>query len=110
MARLPEQTENSKTTEAVYAAYAAKADSRRSRRLGASILGKPCARAIWYDFRWCGTEVFSGRMLRLFQTGHIEETRVVHDLRAIGCEVSDIDGDTGDQHTFAPTNPTPSIR
>jgi hypothetical protein len=100
MARLPEQPKDSKTVEAIYASYTAKADSRRSRRLGASILGKPCARAIWYDFRWCGSEVFDGRMVRLFQTGHLEELRFISDLRNIGCEVSEVDSVTGEQHTF----------
>ena len=36
--------------------------------LGASIIGKDCERALWYDFRWVTRWAFTGRMLRLFDT------------------------------------------
>jgi hypothetical protein len=50
--------------------------------LGASVIGGECRRAIWYAFRWCHQpEDFSPRMLRLFDTGHREEIRVIEDLR-----------------------------
>jgi hypothetical protein len=42
---------------------------------------------LWYDFRWAGSEEFDGRMLRLFETGNIEEARIIRNLREIGCEV-----------------------
>lgn len=69
--------------------------------LGASIIGKECARALWYDFRWARREKFDGRMLRLFQTGHLAEPRFVQDLRDIGCEVLDCDPATGRQFAHA---------
>lgn len=40
-----------------------------------------CSRAIWYGFRWASeAEAFSGRMLRLFATGNMEERRILDDL------------------------------
>jgi len=34
---------------------------------------------------------------RLFQSGHLQEARVIEDLRAIGCSVKDVDPETGKQ-------------
>lgn len=100
MAAIPETVQVSKTVEAIYRAYEARNEPRLSRRLGASIIGQPCPRKTWYDFRWAGQERFSGRMLRLFDTGHREEIRFAEDLRAIGCEVHLTDPDTGEQFEF----------
>lgn len=61
--------------------------------LGASIIGKPCDRRLWLTFHWADAEKFDGRMLRLFQTGHLEEPRLIEDLRAAGVEVHDHDPD-----------------
>jgi len=73
-------------------------DSQEPREhLGASILGHHCSRFLWYSFRWCGKESFDGRMYRLFERGDIEEFRMVADLRAIGCEVHEINTETGEQ-------------
>lgn len=78
--------------EAVYRAYEAQAKQRRSQRIGASWIGKECTRAIWATFRWADKlEVFSGRMLRLFETGQQQETRLVQDLRRVGAAVFDRD-------------------
>lgn len=59
--------------------------------LGASIIGQPCARKIWYSFRWVKREIHEGRMMRLFQRGHREEDQFVHRLRRIGIQVWDRD-------------------
>lgn len=59
--------------------------------LGASEIGHPCERALWYGFRKVLDPEFSGRILRLFETGHREEERMVAELKAIGCEVLDRD-------------------
>ncbi len=61
--------------------------------LGISSIGVSCARRLWYGFHWCGAPRFDGRMLRLFDSGHREEARVLDELRAIGLEVSDRDDD-----------------
>lgn len=55
--------------------------------MGASLLGGECARAIWYNFRWATRANFEGRVLRLFNRGHLEEARFIALLLMIGCEV-----------------------
>jgi hypothetical protein len=58
-------------------------DGPRS-HLGASIIGHECERYIWFSFRWMYYQVFSGRMQRLFQRGHLEEYRIFEWLEGIG--------------------------
>lgn len=65
--------------------------------LGASVIGNECDRFIWYAFRWVKFEIFDGRMLRLFDTGHQEEARFIKWLRGIGCKVWEVDPETGKQ-------------
>lgn len=78
--------------------YEASETPRDSARIGASSIGKECDRAIWYDFRWVSPhEKIEGRKLRLFQTGHREEVRMLDDLRAIGCAVASLDPSTRQQ-------------
>lgn len=67
-------------------AYRTGTDGHRS-HLGASGLGQECARAIWYNFRWATKSNFSGRLMRLFNRGHLEEARFIAMLLAIGCQV-----------------------
>lgn len=75
--------------------------------LGASLIGRECAREIWYGFRWAQKPEFDGRMLRLFNRGHLEEARFCALLEMIGCKlfqsdengkqyrISDVDGHFG---------------
>lgn len=101
MADISDFTESPVVT-AIYEAYEKRYGAELSRTyLGASIIGKECARALWYDFRWASKEKFDGRMYRLFQSGHLAEPRLVADLRAIGVEVHDVDPATGKQFGFA---------
>lgn len=67
-------------------AYRDTEESFRS-HLGASLIGKICAREIWYGFHWATKPSFSGRMLRLFNRGHLEEARFLALLLSIGCQV-----------------------
>lgn len=94
--------EQSLTVKAIYDSYTRKNASRPQRRLGASSIGQVCQRRSFYDFRWAsvGGSGFDGRMLRLFETGHLAESRFVADLKAIGCEVHDRDSTTNEQFTF----------
>jgi hypothetical protein len=55
-------------------------------------MGTECRRFLWFSFRWTIAPQFSGRMLRLFDTGNIEEGRIVADLRNAGIAVHDRDG------------------
>lgn len=69
----------------------------RRPHLGASFLGHPCRRFLWFSFRWALAPAFPGRVLRLFDTGNLEENRIVRDLRNAGITVFDRDPDTGGQ-------------
>lgn len=55
--------------------------------LGASVIGRKCARSIWYGWRWSKKPKFDGRMLRLFNRGHLEEARFIAILLSIGCQI-----------------------
>lgn len=92
MAPLPQI--KSQTIAAIEAAYEADQKPRHGYRLPPSQLGEECERKLWYGFRWVSPPVrFEGRMLRLFETGHQQEARMIADLRRIGCEVLDCDPD-----------------
>lgn len=55
--------------------------------LGASAIGDECRRKLWYMFRWVGKSTESGRVYRLFNRGHREETRHFEWLRGMGFQV-----------------------
>ena len=95
MVKLPPAT--TPTVDAIFAAYEeARGDGFRE-HLGASLIGKTCERALWYDFRWVTWSRHEGRILRLFETGQREEERLVRNLRATGATVLEVDPATGRQ-------------
>ena len=55
--------------------------------LGASMIGRECARDVWYGWRWAVKPSFEGRMIRLFNRGHLEEPRFLAMFLMIGCDV-----------------------
>lgn len=57
------------------------------KHLGASVLGDKCARKLWYGFRWFTRTRFPGRVLRLFNRGHLEEARFIAMLMCIDVTV-----------------------
>ena len=63
----------------------------RLSRLGASGIGDSCLRKIWLSWRAYDVSDFDGRMLRLFNTGHLQEQRIVDDLIQAGCQVWAVD-------------------
>ena len=70
--------------------------------LRCSSIGNECERSLWYGLRWVSPlKRHDGRQERLFQTGHREELRIIEDLRAIGCNVSSRDPNTGNQWTVS---------
>lgn len=73
-------------------------DSFRN-HLGASIIGNACQRQLWYSFHWFDSETLTGRQLRLFNRGHLEEDRFVKLLEAIGAKVWTCD-ESGKQFRF----------
>ena len=95
MAELP--TLPSPTRDAIFAAYEAQAGSGFRPHLGASLIGKDCERALWFDFRWTTRHQHPGRLLRLFETGQLEEARLVRNLRSTGATVLEVDPETGRQ-------------
>ena len=95
MAELPEAP--TPTLTAIYADYEARQGDGFRDHLGASIIGKSCARALWYDFRWITPARHPGRLLRLFETGQLEEDRLVRNLGATGAMVLEVDPETGRQ-------------
>ena len=91
MAKVPEPLHT--TAASIYQAYENDADTGNRPHLGASLIGRACERQLWYTFRWVDDKKFSGRMLRLFETGQLEEARIVRNLRRIGIEVHETSPD-----------------
>lgn len=95
MAKLPPKT--SATLDAIDAAILAKAESGHRPHLGASMIGRPCDRALWYSFRWTARAKFPARVLRMFRRGQDEEAVFTKMLRDAGVEVVEADPSTGRQ-------------
>lgn len=89
------------TVQAIYKHYEAQRKNGNRPHLGGSQIGNECERALWYQFRHAGSRQIEGRILRLFETGDREESRIVANLRAIGVTVWDRDPDTGKQIAFS---------
>lgn len=85
------------TVTAIYDSYVKARGPAHRPHLGGSQIGHHCDRYLWYQFHWCASPSFDGRMLRLFDHGNWEELRLVKDLRAIGATVYEVDPDTGRQ-------------
>jgi hypothetical protein len=68
-------------------------------RLGSSFIGNDCVRAIWLSWRAYASSEFGGRMYRLFETGHLQEDRIVVDLKSAGLTVFEKDAQ-GEQFQF----------
>ncbi len=96
MVALPDTISPTITT--IDAAVAASAARDFDRVVRGSSIGHPCERHLWYRFRWAHLpQTFDGRQLRLFETGHVEEARMVGWLRLTGADVADVDPATGEQ-------------
>jgi hypothetical protein len=76
------------TIAAIYAAWVANAENWDSLGISVGDLGNECERSLYYSFRWATPlEIFTGKQLRLFETGNIEERRMIEDLERAGVEV-----------------------
>lgn len=64
------------------------AKKKPRRYLGMSSIGDECSRRLWLQYHTDFTPSFSGRVLRLFETGHLIERRIVRDLKKAGFKVS----------------------
>ncbi len=98
MAQLPIQ--HTPTIELLYKGYADRAKDFRRAHFGASVVGKECSRALWYDFRWASDPCFESRILRLFESGYKEEDRIIENLRSVGITIYSRDPDSGEQLHF----------
>ena len=85
MAKIPDPIHT--TTALIYTAYENDAEDGNRPHLGASLIGHQCERYLWNVFRWVDTKKFPGRLLRLFETGQLEEQRVARNLRRIGVDL-----------------------
>ena len=81
------------TVDAIWRAREAAAADRPEYMTGgisASLVGNECDRALFYELRWVSEpERFTGRTLRIFERGDIEEQRVYADLRAAGVKIDE---------------------
>jgi hypothetical protein len=73
----------------------------RRKHLGASEIFNPCRRKLWYGFRWVRERTWPARMLRLFNRGHKEESRIIDWLRGAGYVVYETDPLTAKQWQFS---------
>jgi CRISPR/Cas system-associated exonuclease Cas4 (RecB family) len=94
---MPEIDAGDSTLSYIFQTY--KNDANR-KHLGASQIGAECPRKLWYSFRWCLNPNFEPRMLRLFETGKLEEIRVIKNLKDAGIRVWEVDPETGMQFKF----------
>lgn len=65
--------------------------------LGASVIGRDCARQVWYIFHWFHRVQHEARMLRLFDRGHHEEHQFIRLLNDAGIAVQEKNPTTGRQ-------------
>lgn len=72
--------------------------AKHREHLGMSIIGRKCSREIWYSFRWVKLQHHIGRMRRLFQRGHDEETKFTEFLLWAGISLRHINPETGKQY------------
>ena len=79
----------------------AKRESPFRVHLGASLIGRPCDRELWYTFRWALAPNHGGRILRLFDRGSREEFQFIVMLGNAGVHVLDKDPATGKQWRVA---------
>lgn len=81
-----------KLLQDIDAAIAATGRARHPQRIRAGAIGMPCKRALLYDFLWAAPpEVAGGKLMRIFETGNIEEERLIADLKRAGWEIMDRD-------------------
>lgn len=98
MARLPPPVDP--TLQAADAAL--EAVGRRSKPrpyLGMSGIGHPCARKLWYGFRWSAWPEFDATTLKRFEDGHRGEDMQAERLRLVPeVELLTVDPETGQQY------------
>jgi len=93
------------TLAAVDAALVAQQETGWRPYLGASQIGGPCDRALWYAFRWCLEPRLSADSLRRIADGHAGEALMAERLRRVpGIHLWTVDEDAGQQYEFVDLN------
>ncbi len=88
MVAIPRPQNN--TLLAIGQAIEASQDDYESVGIAGGDIGLECPRALWYNFRRTSApEVITWKKRRIFESGNIEEDRLLDLLRLIGCEVTD---------------------
>src|SRR5215469_16813144 len=87
MVSLPEPTDP--TLDAVDAALVARRETRFSRRLGASSIGRECERSLWLEFRWAKAPEFEAISIKQFEDGDRGEVIMAERLRMLNPEPVD---------------------
>lgn len=65
------------------------ATTRQSNSLSPSMLNNPCARHVFYQFRWASNPPkHSAKMLRIFNRGHRDEAQMIEWLKQAGIHVT----------------------
>ena len=70
------------------------------RHLGASLIGKSCARSVWYSFRWATRKKLPANIIRLLARGDRAESVFESALKAAGFELYTHNKYTGEQFGF----------
>ena len=99
-----EQLANAVADDIAYGTTTALQSHKPSWRLGPSTVSGECEREAVYKFRWFNHVIHSARMLRLFERGNEEESRLVRWLRMAGWRVFDRDPATGNQWRYSTHN------
>ena len=80
---LTQALNSNNTLAAVDAAMELEQDNNPRPYLGASIMGDPCPRKLWYGFRWYAKPTFMAKTLRAFEDGHRTEDLMAERLRLV---------------------------
>lgn len=100
MAEIPEQINH--TVSAILEAYEARTYMGDNLGVPMSQVADDCHRKIWYSLHWASPqEHVTGQKQRRFNTGKIEEERLLDDLVLAGIEVVRVDPETGKQYRVA---------
>jgi CRISPR/Cas system-associated exonuclease Cas4 (RecB family) len=86
-------TNTDKIIESIYSTYekenATSPSDVRLSRLGSSFIGNECLRQVFFKWRGFDVTKFSGRTLRIFETGDSQEKRILSNLKKAGFIVHD---------------------